>query len=210
MRKILFKIYLLFFFVGIAQPILSQSPYYYYKQLGIKEGLSQSKVQCVLNDHRGYLWIGTESGLIVMTVTIWSNICIGREMKERSLPTISLLSPRLFMQSMGSYDEWICLYDRGSDSFRTLSNNGKPIYVASYLLVEGGILLGGSGAIYKYVYATKSWNLCIMRKTLFIQSLLADDTLWWREYPAQFTLARHIFLQYEDVWSEENRVVYRK
>ena len=104
----------------------------------------------------------------------------------------------------------ICLYDRGSDSFRTLSNNGKPIYVASYLLVEGGILLGGSGAIYKYVYATKSWNLCIMRKTLFIQSLLADDTLWWREYPAQFTLARHIFLQYEDVWSEENRVVYRK
>ena len=39
MRKILFKIYLLFFFVGIAQPILSQSPYYYYKQLGIKEGL---------------------------------------------------------------------------------------------------------------------------------------------------------------------------
>ena len=48
----------------------------------------------------------------------------------------------------------ICLYDRGSDSFRTLSNNGKPIYVASYLLVEGGILLGGSGAIYKYVYAT--------------------------------------------------------
>ena len=53
MRKILFEIYLLFFFVGIAQPILSQSPYYYYKQLGIKEGLSQSKVQCVLNDHRG-------------------------------------------------------------------------------------------------------------------------------------------------------------
>lgn len=48
MRKILFEIYLLFFFVGIAQPILSQSPYYYYKQLGIKEGLSQSKVQCVL------------------------------------------------------------------------------------------------------------------------------------------------------------------
>ncbi|RAZ93190.1 hypothetical protein DK853_41545, partial [Klebsiella oxytoca] len=28
------------------------------------------------------------------------------------------------------------------------------IYVASYLLVEGGIVLGGSGAIYKYVYAT--------------------------------------------------------
>ena len=86
MRKILFEIYLLFFFVGIAQPILSQSPYYYYKQLGIKEGLSQSKVQCVLNDHRGYLWIGTESGLN----------CYDRDH----------LKQYLFMQSMGSYDEW--------------------------------------------------------------------------------------------------------
>lgn len=63
MNKILFKIYLLSFFIGIAQPIWSQSPYYYYKQLGIREGLSQSKVQSVLNDHRGYLWIGTEAGL---------------------------------------------------------------------------------------------------------------------------------------------------
>ena len=41
----------------------AQPEFYYYKQLGIKEGLSQSRVQCMLNDHKGYLWIGTEAGL---------------------------------------------------------------------------------------------------------------------------------------------------
>lgn len=94
MRKILFKIYLLFFFVGIAQPILSQSPYYYYKQLGIKEGLSQSKVQCVLNDHRGYLWIGTESGLNCYDRDHLKQYLHRPGDEEHCLPTISLLSPR--------------------------------------------------------------------------------------------------------------------
>lgn len=62
----------------------------------------------------------------------------------------------------------ICLYDRGSDSFRTLSNNGKPIYVASYLLVEGGILLEDQELYTNMSMPLISWNLCIMRKTLFI------------------------------------------
>ena len=56
----------------------------------------------------------------------------------------------LWVATMGG----ICLYDRENDNFRTLSNGGKPIYVASYLLVEGGVLFSGSGAIYNYAYAT--------------------------------------------------------
>ena len=155
MRKILFKIYLLFFFVGIAQPILSQSPYYYYKQLGIKEGLSQSKVQCVLNDHRGYLWIGTESGLNCYDRDHLKQY-LHRPGDEKTLPSnnITFIAEDSLCNLWVATMNGICLYDRGSDSFRTLLNNGKPIYVASYLLVEGGILLGGSGAIYRYVYAT--------------------------------------------------------
>ena len=64
MMKILFKIYVCFLLLVSCIPVAeSQTTSYYYKQLGIKEGLSQSRVQCILNDHRGYLWIGTESGL---------------------------------------------------------------------------------------------------------------------------------------------------
>lgn len=156
MNKTLLKTYLLSVFIGILLPIRSQSPYYYYKQLGIKEGLSQSKVQCVLNDHRGYLWIGTESGLNCYDRDHLKQY-LHRRGDETTLPSnnITFIAEdslcNLWVATMGG----ICLYDRGKDRFNTLLNQGKPIYVASYLLVEGGILLGGSGAIYKYVYATK-------------------------------------------------------
>lgn len=155
MEKILLKIYLMFIFIGIAQPIWGQSPYYYYKQFGIKEGLSQSKVQCVLNDHRGYLWIGTESGLNCYDRDHLKQY-LHQPDDERTLPSndITFIAEDSLCNLWVATMSGVCLYDRNNDNFRTLSNDGKPIYVASYLLVEGGIMLGGSGAIYKYVYAT--------------------------------------------------------
>lgn len=155
MSKVLLKIYLIFFFVGVAHSIRSQSPYYYYKQLGIKEGLSQSRVQCILNDHRGYLWIGTESGLNCYDRDHLKHY-LHRPEDESTLPSDNII----FIAEDSLHNLWvattvgICLYNRAHDNFKTLSSNGKPIYVASSLLVEGGILLGGSGDIYKYTYAT--------------------------------------------------------
>lgn len=145
----------MFIFIGIAQPIWGQSPYYYYKQFGIKEGLSQSKVQCVLNDHRGYLWIGTESGLNCYDRDHLKQY-LHQPDDERTLPSndITFIAEDSLCNLWVATMSGVCLYDRNNDNFRTLSNDGKPIYVASYLLVEGGIMLGGSGAIYKYVYAT--------------------------------------------------------
>lgn len=155
MNKNLFKIFLFFVLIGITRLVWSQSPYYYYKQLGIKEGLSQSKVQCVLNDHRGYLWIGTESGLNCYDRDHLKQY-LHKPEDETTLPSnnITFIAEDSLCNLWVATMNGICLYDRGNDNFISLFNNGKPIYVASYLLVEGGILLGGSGAIYKYVYAT--------------------------------------------------------
>lgn len=156
MNNVLLKIYLMFFFIGMVHSIRSQSPYYYYKQLGIKEGLSQSRVQCILNDYRGYLWIGTESGLNCYDRDHLKHY-LHRPGDESTLPSDNII----FIAEDSLCNLWvattvgICLYNRENDNFKTLSNNGKPIYVASCLLVEGGVLLGGSGDIYKYDYATK-------------------------------------------------------
>lgn len=157
MDNTLYRTYLFFLFLLInIQLVCSQSPYYYFKQLGITEGLSQSKVQCVLNDHRGYLWIGTESGLN----------CYDRDHlkqylhhpgKKHTLPSndITFIAEDSLCNLWVATMAGICLYDKENDNFRSLFIGDKPMYVASYLLVEGGILLGGSGAIYKYVYATR-------------------------------------------------------
>ena len=36
---------------------------YYFKQIAIEQGLSQSSINSILCDHKGILWIGTKSGL---------------------------------------------------------------------------------------------------------------------------------------------------
>ena len=38
-------------------------PDYYFKQLSLQEGLSQTTVNCVLKDYKGIIWIGTQMGL---------------------------------------------------------------------------------------------------------------------------------------------------
>ncbi len=41
----------------------AQSPYRYFNNLNVKDGLSNNKVNCLLQDRRGFLWIGTNDGL---------------------------------------------------------------------------------------------------------------------------------------------------
>lgn len=51
------SLYLLFLTIGAT----AQSPRF--DQLSVEDGLSQNTVNCILKDHRDYLWIGTNDGL---------------------------------------------------------------------------------------------------------------------------------------------------
>ncbi|MEQ8521223.1 MAG: two-component regulator propeller domain-containing protein, partial [Vicingaceae bacterium] len=57
MRKLIFLYIAFFSFSGL----LAQS--YSFQQIGVEEGLSQSVVNCVVQDDEGVFWIGTMSGL---------------------------------------------------------------------------------------------------------------------------------------------------
>lgn len=41
----------------------SQTPYLYFNKINVDNGLSHNKVNCILQDKRGFIWIGTEDGL---------------------------------------------------------------------------------------------------------------------------------------------------
>lgn len=145
MNSLILKILSLLLLLGGSAGILrAQPPYYYYKQLGIGEGLSQSRVQCILNDHRGYLWVGTESGLNCYDRDHLKQY-LHQPGNEKTLPANNIF----FIAEDSLYNLWvgtttgICLYDRENDCFKTLRNNGKPVFVASCLRVEGGMLLAG-------------------------------------------------------------------
>lgn len=53
----------LFLFVFITIEAISQSQKINFKSYTINDGLSQNAVMCLLQDHFGFIWIGTEDGL---------------------------------------------------------------------------------------------------------------------------------------------------
>ena len=60
MRYILALILLLLCYFCKAQDNFKD---YCFKQISTEQGLSQSTVLCILNDHNGTIWIGTKNGL---------------------------------------------------------------------------------------------------------------------------------------------------
>lgn len=167
--------------------------YYYFKQLGIREGLSQSKVQSILNDYKGYMWIGTESGLNCYDRDRLKHF-LHQEGDDTSLPSDDIL----FVAEDASRNLWvatlngICLYDRMNECFHPVMYENRPIYIASYLLLEDGILFGGTGTLYKYEYESSRLVKLVLPKLApfspFMNMLLYDsdrvliNTQWYGVY----------------------------
>ncbi|MFO7890066.1 MAG: two-component regulator propeller domain-containing protein [bacterium] len=59
--KLLFKI--MFICLGTLLDAYGQEKNITFENLGIKDGLSQSSIYCILQDCRGFIWFGTEDGL---------------------------------------------------------------------------------------------------------------------------------------------------
>lgn len=163
MSKILFRVFfLLLLYIGDTQSLYSQPNFHYYKQLSIEDGLSQSKVCCVLNDYKGYLWIGTEFGLNRYDRYRLKQYYHSQE-NDKTLPSdqINFIAEdslnNLWVGTISPLE--VCLYNRKSDNFETLMYDGKPVKAVSCLKVEGGILFTAPGRIYKYVYVTKQLEL---------------------------------------------------
>jgi ligand-binding sensor domain-containing protein/signal transduction histidine kinase len=49
--------------ISIGQYVYGQSNEFYFEELSLDAGLSQNTVNCILQDSKGYLWIGTSNGL---------------------------------------------------------------------------------------------------------------------------------------------------
>lgn len=134
---------------------------YYFKQFGTKEGLSQSKVTSILNDHKGYLWIGTEYGL---------NRYDGNQIKSflnkpedsSSLPSNLII----FVAEDALKEIWVATFNklvkfnRENDTFIPVKKpSGEDMFANSYLKLKDGLLIGGKNEIFKYDYATQKMRL---------------------------------------------------
>lgn len=186
MLKNLFKTLSIFIFLLFTNHInlsSQSSDLYFYNKLGVKEGLSQSKVQSILNDSQGNIWIGTVSGLNRYKngeIKQYTNL----EKENRGLSSNNVQ----FIVEDAQLNIWVAtqsnlfIYDRKNDIFKKIVFNKYPnAYINSYLLVDDGIIVGGENCILKYEYNNSCWKTLYSNHIPYIRIrkmlLLNSDTI---------------------------------
>lgn len=151
-KKYICIVYLFLFCFAIS----NAAPEYYFKQISLKDGLSESRVKCVLTDHKGLIWIGTHFGLNSFDREHVVNYYHDKK-DPFSLPDsdITFLIEDSLLNLWVSTAKGLALYDRENDRFTPVTYQEHPLVVYSYLLVDDGLLLFGRGVFYKYSYADK-------------------------------------------------------
>lgn len=130
---------------------------YFFKQISLREELSQTTVRCILCDDKGQIWVGTQFGL---------NRFDREEMKhylhEPGNP-FSLPHNKIYFCAEDSLaglwvgtEEGVAVYRRESDDFRqAVLPDGRPVNAQSYLLTGTGVILGGKDELFAYSYRNK-------------------------------------------------------
>lgn len=134
---------------------------YYFDQLSLNEGLSQSTVKTIFRDKIGLLWIGTRDGL---------NKYDGNEIKKYySLPgnTTSLPSNEVkFITEDANNTLWIltsgslCRYERKSDSFIRENINGRECSFEFALPYKNKVYFPAPNALFIYHCDENRWEEC--------------------------------------------------
>lgn len=120
---------------------------YYFKQIAIEHGLSQSSITSILFDKKGMLWIGTRSGLNCYDQHEFTTYFFEKD-KEGSLPGnyILFVSEDSFGDIWVSTNKGIVKYNSSTNSFISVIPD-KAYYSIN---IPGGILFAGNNVLYNY------------------------------------------------------------
>lgn len=130
---------------------------YYFRQISLEQGLSQSRVQCIYRDHLGVIWIGTKWGLNSYDQSELKSYFHDRE-QPNSLPDnfIRFITEDRLGDLYVSTNKGIAIYNKAENQFQPLKYNGKPFNAWSYLQIGDNFLFGGEETLYQYNLTDKS------------------------------------------------------
>ncbi|EKJ91118.1 Two component regulator propeller [Bacteroides finegoldii] len=194
-RKKTFKRYLILIWIlFFALPVISEQQDYYFKQISLEHGLSQSRVQCIHRDHLGVMWIGTKWGLNSYDQSELKSYFHDRE-QPNTLPDnyIRFIAEAPTGHLYVSTNKGVAIYDKTENQFHPLLYKGNIFQAWSYYQTDDGFLFGGEETLYKYNWIDKSikpvfpningdQHKCINRILLWKPGLLIassrKDGLW--------------------------------
>lgn len=143
---------------------LSAASRYYFKQISLQDGLSQSSVKCVLVDGRGILWIGTRFGLNQFDREI---VMVYREEKNNasSLPgnDIVLLKEDAARNIWVGTTNGLARFDPTTWKFERQTIVGKPLMATCCCLLPEGICFLGRQGVFLYRYKDREIIACPLK-----------------------------------------------
>lgn len=163
------QLYLFLFFVFLTGKLCA-APRYYFKQISLENGLSQSSVKCVLVDDRGVMWIGTRFGLNRFDrekITVYQ--------EEKGNPYSLPYNDVVFLEQDANKNIWVgtsrglARFDRDARKFLHQEIDGQPVVASCSLLLPEGIYFLGKKGIFYYSYEEKEIVRCEL-KVPFVSS----------------------------------------
>ena len=149
LKTIIYKTIVILFLLGTTLARADEG--YFFKQISLDDGLTQSTVRCILTDHKGYIWIGTRLGL-----NRYDRYSLNGYLHNKNDPGSIPGNQIIFLSEDRKGNIWIgtekglALYDRKTDKFRTILYQGKPLVVRSAIRMPQGMIFGGEGMLYQF------------------------------------------------------------
>lgn len=135
---------------------------YYFKQISLNEGLTQSTVRCILNDHNGFIWIGTKSGLNRFDRYSLKSY-VYKKNDPKSIPGNQInfiLEDKAGNIWIGT-ENGLARYNPDTDNFEAIKYQNKPLLVRSAVELPEGVAFGAEGILYEFNFSKKVHRLSL-------------------------------------------------
>ena len=139
------RFYILFLFIYLCCSLCAQ-PLCQIQHYSVGDGLSQSVVQRIIQDHRGFIWLGTWNGLDRYDGYNFKNYKVSADGKD---PLTSYRMVDIVENSRGdiwclTYDERAFIFDTKEECFTNVlfpleKRLKKRLYVTDIIPLSGGI-----------------------------------------------------------------------
>ena len=152
---------LVFLITLFIHPVFSHiDPIHRFNQFSLKDGLSQTTVRSVLRDSDGFLWIGTSLGLNRFDGQVLTTYFKSTN-TQNSIPGNYIYYVVEDEQNniWVSTNDKLALFDKGKQEFVIQHINESHFESYAYHLAPDGMICCSSGALFKYVYESRSWEI---------------------------------------------------
>ena len=134
MRKIL----LLLLFLALLKHSGAQTPDIKFDHIGIKEGLPEDQVKSIVQDVQGYIWIGTQNGLVRYDGYNYKLYNLGSDQVNSFTNTdvASIFQDRQKVLWVSAVGSGLFRYDRNTDTFKEFKFPGSYTFSLVIITLE--------------------------------------------------------------------------